>query len=34
VLQQVARYRCSRSAFRWPLEMMLARAWRAEPRLS
>ena len=34
VLQQVARYRCSRSAFRWPVEMVLARAWRAEPRLS
>jgi len=34
LLQQVARYRCSRNAFRWPVEMMLSRAWRTEPRLS
>jgi anaerobic magnesium-protoporphyrin IX monomethyl ester cyclase len=33
-LQQLARYRCRRNAFRWPIEMTLARAWRVEPRLS
>lgn len=33
-LQRLARYRCSRNEFRWPVEMALARKWRAEPRLS
>jgi len=34
LLQQVARYRCSRNEYRWPVEMALARAYWAEPRLS
>lgn len=34
LLQQVARYRCSRNEFRWPVEMMVSRAYRSEPRLS
>jgi anaerobic magnesium-protoporphyrin IX monomethyl ester cyclase len=33
-LQHLARYRCSRNDYRWPLEMMLVRSFRAEPRLS
>ncbi|MBC9032481.1 B12-binding domain-containing radical SAM protein [Sphingomonas sp. JC676] len=33
-LQRLARYRCSRNAYRWPIEMALMRAWRSEPRLS
>lgn len=34
LLQQLARYRCSRNAFGWPVEMMVARAYASEPRLS
>ncbi len=33
-LQQLARYRCNRNDYRWPVEMLLARSWHAEPRLS
>jgi len=33
-LQQLARYRCDRNDYRWPIEMILARAYRLEPRLS
>jgi radical SAM superfamily enzyme YgiQ (UPF0313 family) len=34
LLQQVSRYRCTRNDFRWPIEMMVMRALRPEPRLS
>jgi anaerobic magnesium-protoporphyrin IX monomethyl ester cyclase len=34
LLQQLARYRCDRNDYRWPIEMMLARAYRAQPKLS
>lgn len=33
-LQQLARYRCDRNDYRWPIEMILARAYQSEPRLS
>lgn len=33
-LQPLARYRCSRDEYRWPLEMVLTQPWRSEPRLS
>lgn len=33
-LQRLARYRCNRNDYRWPVEMLLARAWHTEPRLS
>jgi anaerobic magnesium-protoporphyrin IX monomethyl ester cyclase len=34
LLQRLARYRCHRNEYRWPLEMVLMRAYRSEPRLS
>ncbi|MEA3017608.1 MAG: anaerobic magnesium-protoporphyrin monomethyl ester cyclase [Sphingomonadales bacterium] len=34
LLQQLARYRCSRNEYRWPWEMLLVRAYDSEPRLS
>jgi anaerobic magnesium-protoporphyrin IX monomethyl ester cyclase len=34
LLQQVARYRCSRNEYRWPFEMLLMRAYKSEPKLS
>ena len=34
LLQRLARYRCSRDEYRWPVEMALMRSGRAEPRLS
>jgi anaerobic magnesium-protoporphyrin IX monomethyl ester cyclase len=34
LLQRLARYRCSRDDYRWPLEMALLRWGRSEPRLS
>ncbi|HYD25804.1 MAG TPA: radical SAM protein [Croceibacterium sp.] len=33
-LQQLARYRCRRNDYRWPLEMAIVRAYRSEPVLS
>jgi radical SAM superfamily enzyme YgiQ (UPF0313 family) len=34
LLQRLARYRCSRDDYRWPVEMALLRWGRSEPRLS
>src|SRR4030095_15767143 len=34
LLQQLARYRCSRDDYRWPVEMVLMQWGRSEPRLS
>ena len=34
LLQQVARYRVTRNEFRWPVEMIVMRAFKAEPVLS
>lgn len=34
LMQRVARYRCSRDDYRWPLEMMILRSFAPEPRLS
>ena len=34
LLQQLARYRCSRDDYRWPVEMALMQWGRSEPRLS
>jgi radical SAM superfamily enzyme YgiQ (UPF0313 family) len=34
LLQPLARYRCSRNAFGWPIELHLVRAYRTEPKLS
>lgn len=33
-LQRLARYRCSRNDYRWPVEMAIVRAYRSEPVLS
>jgi hypothetical protein len=33
-LQPLARYRCRRDEYRWPLEMMLRQRRTSEPRLS
>ncbi len=34
LLQHLARYRCSRDEYRWPLEMMIMQSFESEPRLS
>lgn len=34
LLQRLARYRCGRDNYRWPLEMVLMRLGRSQPRLS
>jgi anaerobic magnesium-protoporphyrin IX monomethyl ester cyclase len=34
LLQKLARYRCRRDNYRFPIEMMLSRSWRSQPRLS
>lgn len=33
-MQRLARYRCSRDEYRWPVEMLLLQSRRAQPRLS
>jgi anaerobic magnesium-protoporphyrin IX monomethyl ester cyclase len=34
LLQRIARYRCSRDEYRFPIEMLMLRSWKSEPRLS
>ena len=34
LLQRIARYRCRRDDYRFPIEMLLLQSWRSEPRLS